>query len=380
MKKILFVMRYPLIDEYNLKLKFTGQMKACVNLGYDVSYIAYDEKNYYLCSMNGTERKKVGKTHFHSYNRYRNTVAFFDLYSALETVLKKEQFDYIYMRKKLVTGKALYVLKKYKRRGGKLIVEIPTFGVIEAPIGFLRNLAKHILAKSESRFDEIVDLYVLVGNNCPNQYKGKPAMEVVNGISLDSIPKKKHTPIDSEIHIIAVASMRYWQGFDRVISGISKYSGKERLFFHLVGQNFDGSVQKWMKAAKDMRVESNVIYHGPLYSEQLTELFDICHVAVGALALHRRGGLNGSTLKVREYTARGIPFIYAYDDSSLDGNEWFAMRFQSGEESIDFEKVVPWLKQLYSRNNVVDEIRLFAHDYMSWEEQLKPVFIRIQDI
>lgn len=72
MKKILFVMRYPLMDDYNLKSKFDGQMRACVNLGYDVSYIAYDDTNYYLCSLNRDNRKSVGKTHYNTYKKYRN--------------------------------------------------------------------------------------------------------------------------------------------------------------------------------------------------------------------------------------------------------------------------------------------------------------------
>ena len=380
MERVLFLMRYPIDESYNLKLKFMGQMRACANLGYDVSYIGYDKNNYFLISLNGGSKIKVAKTHFHRLNNYRSTVAIFDLYSALAKTLKNNVFDYIYMRKKLVTSKAIKLLKKHKNYGGKLIVEIPSFGVEEASLGLIRNLAIRFFAKYNKQFEEFVDLYTLIGNNCPSSFKGKPSMEIVNGVSLDIIPVKKQQELYSEIHMIALASMRDWQGFDRVILGMSKYSGNERLILHLVGQDFDGSVHRWMEKAEELNISCNVIDHGPLYSEQLTQVFDTCHLAIGALALHRRGGLVASALKVREYTARGIPFIYAYDDSALDGTEWFALRFPSEDEEIDFNRVIPWLKDIYARKNVAREIRQFAVEHMSWEEQFSRVFSYIQGV
>lgn len=377
MKKVLFLMRYPLDDAYNLKLKFLGQMHACVNIGYDVYYIGYDANHYFICSMNDGSKKRIANTHFYNKKSYRSTIAFFDLYSALAKVLDDEMFDCIYMRKKMVTAKAVTLLEKYKKKGGKLIVEIPTFGVEETSLGFTRSIAKRLLNKSAHHFDEIVDLYTLIGNNCPDKYKNTPAMEIVNGVSLDTLPMKKQSMINLEIHMVALASMRDWQGFDRIIEGISKYRGKEKLYLHLVGQDFDGSVQKWMEKARELKVESYVINHGPLYEEQLTNVFDICHMAVGALGLHRRGGIVGSTLKVREYTVRGIPFIYAYNDSALDGTEWFTLRFKSDESWIDFDLVVPWIKNIYTRKGFINEIRQFASDHMSWEIQFKPVFNQI---
>ena len=380
MERILFLMRYPLDEGYNLKQKFMGQMRACVNLGYDVYHIGYDSKHYYLCSVNNGSRRIIGNTHLHNSKRYRNFIAFFDLYSSLAVVLDNEQFDYIYMRKKLVTTRAVSTLRKYKRNGGKLIVEIPTYGSKESSLGFLRTIANRFFAKSELEFEHLVDLYTLIGNKCPNQYKSKPAIEIVNGISLDTIPIKKKPQLDSEIHMLAVASMRDWHGFDRIIDGMSSYLGDERLVLHLIGQDFDGSVGRWLKLATELGVATNVHYHGPLYDEKLTDMFDQCHIAIGSMAFHRMGISIGSALKVREYMARGIPFIYAYDDSILTGNEWFAIKYPSDDSGIDFNQVVPWIRSIYSRPDAIDEIRRFACQYLSWETQFKPIFMKMREL
>ncbi len=374
MKKVLFLMRYPLDDDYNLKLKFNGQMRACVNLGYDVYYIGYDASSYYLCNVNSGEKQATGRTHFYKYKNYRSTFAFFDLYSALASVLKNRQFDFIYMRNKPVTSRAVSALKKHKSSGGKLIVEIPSYGVNEASLSFARRLIYRLSKKSKEKFRQLADLYTLIGNDCPDTYNGKPAMEIVNGVSLETIPMKKQNEIGSEIHILALASMRDWHGFDRVIRGISSCSADEKLILHLVGQDLDGSVQKWLSLAGELNVSSNVIYHGALYDNQLNEMFDMCHLAVGSMAFHRIGATTGSTLKVREYIARGIPFIYGYEDSALDGTEWFAIRFPADESPVDFDRVIPLIKNIYTNRDAVKEIRRFASENLSWEKQLRPVF------
>lgn len=374
MKKVLFLMRYPLDDDYNLKPKFNGQMQACVNLGFDVSYIGYDAGNIYLISVNSGEKLKIGNTHFGSFKKYRSTFGFFDLYSALKTVLKNGWYDYIYMRKKMVTGKAVAVLKEYKKAGGTLIVEIPSYGVTENSLGFIRNMAVRVFARSGKRFAGLVDYYTLIGSECPEYFRGKPAIEIANGVSLETIPLKKFSELKSEIHMLALASMRDWQGFDRVIRGMGSYSGEYRLVLHLAGQDFDGSVQRWLKTADELGLSSDVVYHGALYDEKLAEMFDTCHFAIGSMGFHRKGAAVGSSLKVREYIARGIPFIYGYEDSALTGNEWFALNFPADDSPVDFDKVVPWIKGIYNRNEFLQEIRQYAGEHLSWETQFSRVF------
>lgn len=380
MCKVLFLMRFPLEDAYNLKLKFVGQMHACSKLGYDVYYIGYDSQHYYLCSMSTDSKTIIGKTHCYEMRRYRNSIAFLDLYAALASALKRERFRYIYMRKKLVTASAVAAFKRYKRNGGKLIVEIPTYGAAEASLSRLRKLALRCFARSEARFEELVDLYVLIGENCPNTYKGKPAMEIINGVSLDDIPLRKSIELGTEIHMVALASMREWQGFDRIIRGMKNYNGNRQLILHLVGQDFDGSVKRWLELSDYLGVADSVLYHGALYGEQLTAMFDGCHMAVGSMGLHRKGMTIGSTLKVREYIARGIPFIYGYIDSLLSGNEWFALRINADDSDVDLEEVTKWLDGVYAKEDYIQQIKQFGSEEASWESQLSMVFRRIREV
>ena len=374
-------MRYPLDDAYNLKQKFDGQMQACVDLGYDVSYIAYGKENIYLCSQNNGKKTVLRKRRFKKLKNYRSTTAFFDLYSALSKLLKKERFDVIYMRNKLVTFKAVSALRKHKDGGGKLIVEIPSYGVNEASLGAARVLISKLYSGAEKKFAGLADLYTLIGNECPDTYKGKPAIEISNGITLKNIPQKKYTALGSEIRMLALASMCNWQGYDRVIKGMSNYAaGDRRLRLELVGDDFDGSVTRWLKLAEELNISADVVYHGALYDEQLTGMLDSCHMAIGSMALFRKDSVIASTLKVREYIGRGIPFIYAYKDRALSGDEWFAMRLPADESVADFDKIIPWLENIYKKADFSAKMREFASENLSWESQFKKVLNKIREL
>ena len=76
-------------------------------------------------------------------------------------------------------------------------------------------------------------------------------------------------------------------------------------------------------------------------------------------------------LKTREYCAKGIPFIYAYNDTDLVGDEEFCYKFPNNESPIDINKVIDFSKKV-SKNPL--EIAKKAHQHaqktMSWDKKM----------
>ena len=140
MKSILFIMRYPLHQKHNLKQKFDGQMQACVNLGYQVYHFGYDQDTVYLIDVNNNAKKAIQKTHFGRSGKYRSTLGFVDLFSAMIKVAKTKSFDYAYMRSKNVNKTAVNAIAKFKEQGCKFIVEIPSYMSKEEVLGFKRKI------------------------------------------------------------------------------------------------------------------------------------------------------------------------------------------------------------------------------------------------
>lgn len=372
MKNILFLMRYPLEDAYNLKQKFDGQLQSAVNLGYNVYYLAYDHKNVYLINVNNQAKEKICSATFGSLGAYRSTFGFYDLFRALGKVLKKVKIDFIYMRYKIVSGKAIKTFKKFKATGGKLIVEIPSYNSKEAVLSGFRKIVQKLLSVYQKKLPLYVDLYSIIGADDVTEYEGKPAICISNGVCVENFPIHKCEPKD-EIHILALASMRRWHAYDRLISGLARYKGDTPVYIEMVGNDGDGSLKEWQELSNSLGVNEFVNFRGGMYGEELTKMMNECQAAVATLGLHRNENTVGSVLKVREYCARGIPFVYGYDDTCLEGDEIFALKVANNDEPVNIEKLVEWVLNVSKDGSVAEKMRGFAKEKLSWEAQLSQV-------
>lgn len=375
MKKILFIMRYPLEDKYNLKPKLDGQLKAAVNLGYEVHYIAYDHKYTYLVKANDDSKQILGKTHFGGFSKYRNTFGFYDLFVNLRRAIKENDYALAYMRSKLVNYTAVSAIKDLHKKGGKLIVEIPSY-LSQEYIPPHRRMILAVCRLFKINFEKQVDLYTLIGPDGNGNYKGKPAINIENGVCLDTIPAREPNLKADELHILALAGMRTWHGYDRLIKGLAEYKGDRKIVVDMVGGDHDGSLAQWKTLAENLGVAEKVIFHGSLYGEALTDMINSADIGAGTLAIHRTGIFKAAVLKIREYTSRGLPFIYGYEDISLNGNETFALNFPTDDSAIDIERVVSWYDTLPEKAQLVCEMRDYAQQNMSWEAQLSKAFER----
>lgn len=376
MKSVLFLMRYPLIDAYNLKQKFDGQIQAAVNLGYNVYFIAYDRENVYLVNKNKDAKQKICRTRFGAFPKYRSTFGFFDLFKAFSKAQKNIHFDLVYMRSKIMLPTAISALKKHKKSGGKLMVEIPSYNSKEQELSRFRSCVQGVASIWKKKLPQLVDLYTLIGATDVKEYNGRPALCISNGVCVENFPAHTHKA-GEEVRILALASMRNWQGYDRLIKGLSEYDGKTPVYIEMIGDDGDGSLILWRDLAKEKGVESHVNFRGALYDSQLTNAVNRCDIGAATLGLHRKSKGVGSVLKVREYMARGIPFIYSYDDSLLDGKEPFALKITGDDSAVSIAQVVDWVETLRMNKNITEEMRTFAKEKMSWDAQLKNAFDKV---
>lgn len=81
-------------------------------------------------------------------------------------------------------------------------------------------------------------------------------------------------------------------------------------------------------------VTQNVHVHGFLEHGRYEAILANADVALGTLALHRKGMQQAAPLKVREYLVRGIPTIIGYDDPDLDDDPWFVLKLPNTESNV----------------------------------------------
>ena len=118
-------------------------------------------------------------------------------------------------------------------------MEIPTYPYDQEYVSFKRKIQLLVDQCFRKRLAKYVDRIITFSN-----YKtifGTPTIQISNGIDFDDIPMKQHVNDTSqEIHLIGVAEIHFWHGFDRLLKGLANYyntSPQYKVYFHIIGMD-----------------------------------------------------------------------------------------------------------------------------------------------
>ena len=133
---------------------------------------------------------------------------------------------------------------------------------------------------------------------------GQRTIRISNGIDFDSVRLKKESQHPTnELHLIGVAEIHRWHGFDRVVKGLAEYYAKPqqlKVYFHIVGYFFSNVERKDITGLiQTHHLEPYVILYGKKHGKELDEIFDKCDFGIGSLGRHRVGIDHIKTLKNR---------------------------------------------------------------------------------
>lgn len=377
-KKLLYIVRYPAYENFNLKGKFDGQLKAFENLGLDVYYLTFDRQYFYL--VHGTEQTKVGRATC-GLPMYFHTKVYYDLHRAVLKAADLIRFDYVYWRAAPIWRSSCDVARKFHEQGVKILYEIPTYCKDgEAPMSIARKAFAVYSSLWEEKVMQYLDLVVLIftGDAGVDSFHGRPVTIIDNGVDVSSIPMRCPAEDPDAVHILALASMSYWHGYDRLIRSLSEYRGNRKVILHMVGGNDGGMLPEWQKLAEDLQLGDRVIFHGKMYGQELSDMFDLCDIGTNALAQYRKNLAATSELKVREYTARGLPFLCSVEDPALDHtDEPFWLKVANDGSVPDMEQIVAFALNMRSDKTHPARMRQYAQDHMTWESQYAPIFDKL---
>ena len=265
---------------------------------------------------------------------------------------------------------------RLKKVGIKSVTEIPTYPYDQEFKGYPLKYKIPLYIDKVFRKSLAAKMQAIVTFSNEKTIFGKRTICISNGIDLDNIPlHKPHKQTD--IHLIAVAEIHYWHGFDRLVAGMGEYYKQNpegrKVYFHLVGWEDDrgttsnGYLTIEQKAQK-YGIGKYVINHGKLFGEQLDDVFNQCSFAIGSLGRHRSGITDIKTLKNREYAARGIAFIYSENDSDFDDKP-YVIKAPADESPINIKMIIDFID---SHHFNPSEIRKTV-EHLSWKQQMEEV-------
>ncbi|MDZ5784220.1 glycosyltransferase [Marinococcus luteus] len=362
--------------------KVYAQCKAMNNLGRH-TYLLLSRKDRVVCydTLNGQEMMQETfyspKAVFVETPAWkRKTASYFrmkEYLQAAELLSDTLGVQEVYIRRiKPVTPQLSVWLRKCRRRDRKTYYEIPDYPVEIPAKKNWTSYSAYVLDQMTFRLGVYPFVQKIVAVSIAPVTDPK-VIGIKNGIDLTATPvvQKKQRNRSSAFVLAGVANLAPWHAYDRVIRGLKGCPEYVNPEFHIIG---DGPVKEELKQlAADQGVEDRVIFHGTLTGSELNQMMENVDVGVGILGNHRRNFFGDSSLKNREYCARGLPFMISSEDSDFPVHLSFVFRTPADDAEVDIERLFAEYRQYRSRNTPA-YIRSYAEQHLSWEQKLKHVF------
>lgn len=367
--KGLFVVFHGFSAFSGISKKIFAQCEALSRCGVDTK----------LCHLeiapDGTQRRMAGERVIRDFGRgLRAKVAKRLSLGEVTRYIRDEGISLVYIRHDLNASPVLILwLRRLRRMGVRTALEIPTYPYDgEFARASWRSRAKLYADKLfRGRMARYIDRIVTFSDEAT--IFGRPTIRISNGIDFASIPVKRQ-PRDStrEVHLLAVANIHYWHGFDRAIEGLRIYyaTPRERIVrLRIAGDSREVLLDDYRRRIAEYGLTEYVSLIGTRSGEALDAEFEWCDMGIASLGRHRNGITRIKTLKNREYAARGIPFVYSEQDADFDAMP-YVMKAPADDSPLDIEALVRFYDGVAMPPAA---IRASIEGTLSWERQMARV-------
>lgn len=180
----------------------------------------------------------------------------------------------------------------------------------------------------------------------------KELFKYSNGVDVDSSPIAPDNRHDTTINIaFACGYFSEWHGLDLLVDSLEKADiSNQAVTIHLIG-----NLSK--EQENELCNNKHFVIHGHLNGNSYFNVLSKCDVALGSLALYRQNMTEGSTLKVRDMLASGIPVYSTHIDTQLKKNS----EFYFYDENLNIYNLIEFARKMKNidRNHVRDNTRQY---------------------
>lgn len=269
----------------------------------------------------------------------------------------------------------IYFVRMLKKQGVRVLLEIPTYPYDHEYSSGMEKVQLYTDKLFRHAFCRYVDFIVTFSSD--DRIFGRPTIRISNGIDFARIPLRSlRHGTSKELHLIGVAEIHFWHGFDRLLKGLGAYYGNNpeyKVYFHLIGKPSGRREEKDIATLiRRYCLQPFVTLYGAKHGEELDALFNRADFAIGSLARHRSGIYNIKTLKNREYAARGFGFVYSETDDDFDLMP-YTLKVPADESPVSIPALIEFCQHMtVTPREIRDSIR-----HLCWEEQMKKVYEQI---
>lgn len=368
MMKTLFLLFHGFDEANGISKKIHSQTKALRACGMDVRtcYYTVDPDGHRRWKADGEVLVDLGSG---AWAKLKKRCCF----GSILRYVRREKIGFVYMRSYHNANPfTIHLVGTLRRWGVRVVMEIPTYPYDQeyiTPRMKLDLLVDRCFRSQLARQTEGIVTF----SNAPTIF-GQRTIRLSNGIDFDAIPLRQalgNTPC--ELHLIGVAEVHYWHGYDRLVRGLAEYyRGGEptyKVYFHLVGElSGERERQEILPVIDEQGLAPYVILHGARHGTELDALFEQADFAIGSLGRHRSGITHIKTLKNREYAARGLAFAYSETDSDFEQMP-YTLKVPADETPVDVEQLIAFQRSVTVTPQTIRQ----SISHLSWQHQMEKV-------
>ncbi|MGV8905504.1 MAG: hypothetical protein ACOH15_02760 [Acetobacterium sp.] len=295
-----------------------------------------------------------------------------------------QDYQFIYIRKPALSSAIITLLKNIRKQNCKIkiIMEIPTYPIY----GEYQGIRKLLILQSMLscgllyKYVDRISTY----SNDKVIWKVK-VFNISNCVDFSKIIPKEITNDNGSINVIAVALFSHWHGYDRFIEGLHLYyqnGGKRKVELYLVGDS--NIIKKYKVLVRMYDLSEYIHFCGTQYGEQLDKIYDRCELGLDALARHRSKVYYNSSLKGKEYGAKGLPIISGVE-TELDSNPNYKyyLRIPADETAVDINTIIEFYDCIYrgteTKTQIINSIRSYSQNHFDFENGFQSVIKYIRN-
>jgi glycosyltransferase, family 1 len=367
MKKMFFYANFRVYDEtVGITQKVKKQIEAFQELGYDVIYSGYLEDG--VAIFDSTGNILVKKNFFLKNGKINHILRRYMLLLLCKDYFLKNdvELEFSYLRYHFFDSFYINLLKVLKKKSKKVIIEAHSYPVFVKKDKFNPiKILDEIYSKKAHKYCDYIASMTNLKTIC-----GIPTYEIENTLNIDDFKIKEYKRVENKFIFINVAFENITHGLDRLIKGISNYyktiykTTSVDIELLLIGE-YSNSTKKLVE---DLSLSEKVKFLGKMKRNEIDTYIDEAHFAVGSMGNHRANSYYGSALKTKEYIARGIPFVYGWEERILI-NFPFAYKVPLNEEPVDIKKILEFYRKIENKDLAIKMRKFLEENNRSWQQQ-----------
>ena len=195
-----------------------------------------------------------------------------------------------------------------------------------------------------------------------------------NGIDTNSVYflKNINKIKKNSINFLCVGSLNKWHGLERLVDSIIHFQKHNHVYkfnINLVGSVDQNLKENIIKKNQYFENKNTINYFGLKKDHQLSDIFKISNIGIGSLGLKILNKYERSELKIREYTAAGLPFIMEASDMDFFEEKSFIFRVDKNNYLIDIKRLLEWFNKL--EDNTPLKMRNYSINTLDYRQKVK---------